>query len=144
MWKHVGEDMKVRVEYFENTFRLGGQARAHIFFAGGRKTRKQIDSLALEVKFIANEGTFRSDTKIEGIPVSLTESGLYVCRFAPWRPAQGSDKNAELGTGVISLSVPFQKNQEDKNQTVYRLEFPESRVPIGGRMPIEQQPERDD
>jgi len=143
MWKHVGEDMKVRVEYFENTFRLDGKARAHIFFAGGQKTRTQIDSVAFDIKFVANEGTFRSDTKIEGIPVSVTDNGVYVCRFSPWQPAEGSDKNAEPGTGVISLSVLFQKKEEEKNEAVYRLEFAESSVPIGGRIAVEQRPERD-
>ena len=138
MWKDVGKDMKVRVEYFENTFRLGGKARAHIFFAGGEKTRRQVDSLAFEIKFVANEGTFRSDIRAEDIPVSDTEGGLYVCKFYPWKPSEGSGKHAELGTGVISLTIHFQKKDQEMNKTVFRLDFAESLVPIGGRIEAEQ------
>lgn len=133
MWKDAGEDMKIRVEYFENTFRLGGKARAHIFFAGGEKTRKQIDSLNLKITFVANEGTFRSDITMNPVPVSETEDGIHVCKFAPWEPGEGSDKEAELGTGKIYLSILLQK----QDKTVYRLDFPESRVPIGGRIQAE-------
>lgn len=132
MWKDVGEDMKVRVEYFENSFRIGRKARAHLFFAGGEKTRSQIDSLVLEIKFVANNGTFRSDTRILEIPVSDTEGGIYVCKFAPWRPAEGSDRHVKQGTGIVSLTVLFQKKQGERQRTLYRLEFPESRVPVGG------------
>jgi len=132
-WKDVGKDMKIRVQYFKNTFRLGGKARAHIFFAGGRETRKQIDSVTFKVKFIANKGTFISDIIMGPIPVSETETGIHVCKFAPWEPAEGSDKEAGLGSGKIYLTVFLQK----QDNTMYRLDFPESSVPIGGRIQTE-------
>jgi len=128
-WKDVGEDMKIRVEYFENTFQRGEKARAHVFFAGGKKTRKQIDSLTFKITFIANEGTFRSDISKKRVPVSETEDGIYVCKFAPWESVEGSDEKVELGSGRVSLSILLQK----QNKTVYRLDFPSyRRVPIGG------------
>jgi hypothetical protein len=130
MWRDIGEDMKVRVEYFENTFRLGEEARAHVFFAGGEETRKQIDSMVFEIKFVSNGGTFRSDIRIEGVPICEAEKGIYVCKFAPWKPVAGSDETAKLGTGMISLTVLLQKH----DKTVYRLDFPESCVPVGGIM----------
>jgi hypothetical protein len=133
MWKNVGEDMNIRVEYFENTFHLGGKARAHIFFAGGEKTRKQIDSFALNITFVANDGTFRSVIAMKPFPVSETEDGIHVCKFAPWEPGEGSDKEAKLGTGYIYLSILLQK----QDKTMYRLDFPESRVLIGGRIQTE-------
>jgi hypothetical protein len=134
MWKSIGNDLKVRVEYFDNTFRPGSKARAHVFFAGGKKTRKQIDSLIFQIKFVANSGTFRSDIRIARIPVSEIEDGIYVCKFAPWQPAEGSDQEAEPGTGLISLSILLQK----QDKTVYRLDFSESCVPVGGRIKDEQ------
>ena len=125
-WSEVGEDMLVRVGYFENGFRLGEMARAHIFFAGGEKTRKQFDSLTFKITFVANERTFRSNTTIEGVPVAEIEDGIYVCTFSPWEPVEDFDRKAEPGTGVITLTVLLQR----QGKTVYRLDFPESRVPV--------------
>jgi len=71
---------------------------------------------------------------VEGVPVSETEDGIYVCKFAPWQPVEGSDKEAKRGTGVISLAILFQK----QDKTLYRLDFAESHVPIGGRIKAEQ------
>ena len=136
-WKNVGEDMKVRVEYFNDTFRIGRKARAHVFFAGGEKTRTRVDSLSLEIKFLANNGTFRSDSKIEQIPISVIGEGIYVCKFDPWLPIKGSDKRAELGTGMVSLTVLLQKKEGENDRTVYRLDFEEKHVPIGGRIEAE-------
>jgi len=137
-WRNTGEDMKVRVEYFNDTFRIGRKARAHVFFAGGEKTRTRVDSLALEIKVLANNGTFRSDNKIEQIPISAIGEGIYVCEFDPWLATKGSDKQAELGTGVVSLTVLLQKKEGENERTVYRLDFEEKHVPIGGRIEVEQ------
>ena len=59
-WADVGDDLKVRVDFFTNTFVIGQQTRTHVFFAGGDKTLKGIDSLALEVDFSSNHGKFWS------------------------------------------------------------------------------------
>ncbi len=125
-WKDIGEDMRVRVEYFENTFQIGEHARAHVFFAGGDKTLERIDSLTFDITFIANEGAFRSDTRIERVPVSEIRDGIYVCKFAPWQPVEGSDREAKPGAGVILLSILLRS----QGKTVYRLDFAESRVPV--------------
>ncbi len=133
-WKNVGEDMKIRIEYFENTFRFGDEARAHVFYAGGEKTRKQIDSLRFNVTLIANKGTFRSDIISEGIPISEIEDGIYVYKFFPWQPVEGSDEKINPGTGMVSFAILLQK----QNKTVYRLDFTECHVNIGGKMMSEQ------
>lgn len=129
-WTECGEDLKVRVEFFENTFRPGRKARAHVFFAGGEKTRTQIDTIALDIRFVANWGRFRSDCRIEGIPRAVIANGLYVCQFNPWRPVEGSDRRVEAGTGAVALSVLLQKKDATNLTTVYRLDFGEVVVPV--------------
>ena len=133
-WMNTGEDLKVRVEYFNDTFRIGRKARAHVFFAGGEKTRTRVDSLTLEIKFLANNGTLRTDNKIERIPISTIGEGIYVCEFDPWLATKGSDKQAEPGTGVVSLTVLLQKKEGENERTVHRLDFDERHVPIGGKI----------
>jgi hypothetical protein len=135
-WKQVQDDLKVRIQYFKNTFRLDRMARAHIFFfAGGPKTQGRLGSLALEIKFIANDGTFRSDTRIQDIPTSVLEDGIFVCEWDPWQPTVGSDRNAKRGVGYVSVTIFFNAKQGDTDNTLYRLEFSESRVPIAGKAP---------
>ena len=109
-------------------------ARAHILFGAGLKTQGRLGSLTLEVKFLANDGTFRSDTRIQDVPTSVLEDGIFVCEWDPWQPTIGSDRNAEPGVGYVSLTILFNAKQGDSDATLYRLDFPESRVPIAGKM----------
>ena len=133
-WRNVGEDMKISVEYFENTFRPGGKVRAHVFFAGGEKTRGLIDSVTFRITLIANRGTFRSDVRLDPVAVCEIEDDIHVCRFAPWEPAEGSDREIEPGAAEVYLSVLLQK----QSRTLYRLDFPASRVEIGFRIGAEE------
>ena len=108
-WKNVGEDLRVRVEYFENTFLIGETARAHIFFADGKKTRQELDSLLFIITLIANDGTFKSEVITPAIPVSEIEDDFYECKFAPWEPKDGYDREVQPGSGKIYLAILFQK-----------------------------------
>lgn len=128
-WHDCEKDLGVRVEFFENTFRIGKEARAHIFFAGGDKTPLDIDVFNIDIKLTANKGRFRSDVRLNDIPSSAIIDGIYVCRFKPWKPIPGS-KKIESGTGKISLSILFRKKKGSAFETVYRLDFPEATVPI--------------
>jgi hypothetical protein len=135
-WKDCGKDLKIRVEFIENTFRIGAKARAHIFFAGGEKTLPEMDAISLDIKFVANTGRFRSECHIERIPPSVVHDGIYVCQFSPWEGIPGSESQVEWGTGYISLSVVLEQEEEGEEGNrlvpVYRLDFPESTVPISG------------
>jgi hypothetical protein len=122
--KVVGEDLKVWVRM--GSFRLNRYAPLGLLFRGGEKTLKKVDSFALEIKLAANDGSFRSDTLMENIPVDVIKMGAYSCEFDAWQPAEGSDKFPEVGPGFVSLAVLFSKNAK----TVYRLEIPEKSVLI--------------
>jgi len=132
-WHDCDDDLKIRVEYFANTFLIGREARAHIFFSGGHKILPQIDDIALEIKVTANEGRFRTDVRIEGISTNVITDGIYVCRFRPWKSLPGS-LPARPGTGHISLSVLLRRTIEGGSETLHRLDFHERDVIIGGRI----------
>lgn len=134
-WKAVGGDMKVRVEYFEGTFVVGGKARAHIFFAGGENARGKIDSLVFEVTLIASKGRYRSDARTGPVPVAAIMEGIYVFEFDPWQPVEGSETKPEPGMGTVSFSVLFLKQEAGRDKTVYRLDFGEGPVSIGVWLP---------
>ena len=127
--KDVGEDLKVWVKFFKHWIMADRKTHVHIYFWGGEKTRKQVDYLALDIEFVANNGTFRSDTRIDNIPVDVIEDGVYKCKFSPWQPVEGSDEYPERGSGLISMTILFQKD----GKNVYRLEIPESRIQVINR-----------
>jgi hypothetical protein len=129
-WYGCGEDLKIRVEYFPDVFRSGRDARLHIFFAGGDQTGLSTDSIAVEVKFVANQGRYRSDVRIDDLsPLAISE-GIYVCRFQPWTPCPGSVRVVETGEGRVSLSVLLCRNAELGPEVVSRLDLPEEAVNV--------------
>lgn len=136
-WLDCGPDLKTRIDYFGDTFQWGQKARAHIFFAGGEQMQKQIDSIAMEIRFVANQGRYRSDYRIAGISPAVITDGVYVGQFDLWKPVQGSELKIKSGTGFITTTLLFQKNQRGKLTTLYRLEFKETFIPVS--IPIEAQ-----
>jgi hypothetical protein len=135
-WKECGPGLKVRVEFFTDTFELGRKARAHIFFSRDPKTDTPIDAISCELRFVANDGTFRSDCRLEGISPTVIDDGIYVCRFDPWQPVEGSDARPRAWVGRVILAVLLQKAGGDKLMTVHRLDFPEVTVPVREAAPM--------
>ena len=133
-WYDCDEDLKIRVEYYVNTFRISEEARAHIFFAGSSTILPQIDEIALEIKLTGNTGQFRSDVCIQGISPNVIDEGIYICRFEPWTALPGSIP-VRPGTGYISLSILFRKGVEDDYETIRRLDLPERNFSISGPIP---------
>jgi len=131
-WRNCGQDLRIRVEFFPDTFRVGGEARAHVFFAGGSDgSAPDIDFLRIEIKFVADWGQYRSDVQIDAIPAKMISDGIYVCRFRPWTPCPGSNPSVEAaGTGYISLSVLLCRQIESGAQIVRRLDFRERSVDV--------------
>ncbi len=135
-WYLCGEDLKIRVEYFPDVFRSGENARVHIFFAGGGQTELSIDSIAVEIKFVANEGRYRSDVRLDDISPLVISERIYVCRFQPWKPCPGSVRVVESGSGRISLSILLCRNTELGPDVVSRLDLPEQAVDVYGPPPV--------
>jgi len=131
-WRNCGQDLKIRVEFFPDTFRVGREARAHVFFAGGpHGSVPDIDFLRIEIKFVTDWGQYRSDVQIDAIPAKMISDGIYVCRFRPWTPCPGSRPSVmEAGTGYISLSVLLCRQVESGVQIVRRLDFGEQSVDV--------------
>lgn len=131
-WYVCGQDLKIRVEYFRDVFRSGQDARVHIFFTGGDQTAPSIDSIAAEIKFVANEGRYRSDVCIDNISPLVIADGIYVCRFQPWTPCPGSVAAVETGSARISLSILLCRNTELGPEVLSRLDLPEEAVEVRG------------
>ncbi len=131
-WHQCGDDLRVRAEFFPDTFRVGRDARAHIFFSTYPYERvADIDSLRVEIKLVADQGRYRSDVQIDDIPVEVVAEGIYACRFRPWTPCPGSTPAIESpGTAYISLSVLLCRQTESEAEIVRRLEFPEQTVSV--------------
>jgi hypothetical protein len=129
-WKNITSDMKLRLECFQNSFQIGQNARAYFYFAGGNQIKKDIDSIAVNIKFTANDGRYVSETTISNIPVSVIDAGIYPCKFDPWQPAAGSDTKPKCGEGFVTLSIQLQKKTGKNIATVSRLDFLQQRVLI--------------
>jgi len=129
-WHDCGEDLKVRIEVFPDTFRLSGKARAHVFFAGGERLRTGIDAITIESRLLDKRGTFRGEDQTEAIPPSVIEDGIYVYEFDPWNPVEGSTPAPGVGTGAVGPSLLFQKREDDVLKTLHRLDFRECQVSI--------------
>lgn len=133
-WYDCGKDLRIRVEYYANTFRIGGEARAHIFFSGDSTVLSQIDEIVFEIKLTGNTGQFRSDVCIQDISPNVIDEGIYVCRFEPWTALPGS-LPVQRGTGHISLSILLRQEVEDGYETICRLDLPERDISISGPIP---------
>lgn len=134
-WHDCGKGLRIRVEFFADTFRIFEEARAHLFFFADGKIVSSINDIVLEIKFTANKGQFRSDIRMEGISPSVITDGIYVCRFRPWTPLPGS-LDLDRGSGRVSLSVLIRRKTEDRFEIIRRLDFCEIRVPVSGPMPV--------
>jgi hypothetical protein len=124
-----GEDLKVWVTYYGRAipyFRVDRKVWGRIFFRGGEKTREQVNRLAIDFKLVANNGTFQSKTRIDTIPAEVIDNGVYSYEFTPWQPEEDWDKFPETDTGLISMTILFQKD----GKNIHRLEIPEKTVTI--------------
>lgn len=133
VWYKCDPDLKIRLEFFPDTFSVGHDARAHVFFAGDPcECLPDIDFLRVEIKFVADKGQYRSDVQIDDIPAEkVVSDGIYVCRFRPWTPCPGSKPVIEeSGTAYISLSVLLCRRTETEVEIVRRLDFPEQTVSV--------------
>ncbi len=134
-WYTWADDLKTRVDYFCDVFRSGQDARVHIFFAAGELAGPSFDSLAVEIKFVANRGQYRSDIHIDDIPPSVLSDGIHVCRFKPWTPCPGSVPTVESGSGRISVSVLLCRDTQLGPEVLRRLDLPEELVNVIAPMP---------
>lgn len=130
-WKNISQDMKLRLDYFIDSFQLGQKARTYIYFASDRKIKGDIDSIAVDIKFTANDGRYISETTISNIPISVIDAGIYPCKFDPWLPAAGSGPEPNWGgNGFITVSVRLQKKTGNTMTTINRLDFEQQKVLI--------------
>ena len=131
-WASIGADAHVGVECFGETFGREEQPRADFLFATGAELQKQTDNLAIEIRYVANGGLFRSDTRIEAISPSVMNERVYHCQLPPWKPVEGSQPTITSEAGTVTFSLLFQKRRNGKLVTFQRVEFEPFLLSFGG------------
>lgn len=129
-WKNITNNMKVRLECFKDSFQLGQKARAYIYFASDRNIKADIDSIAMHIKFTANDGRYISETTISNIPVSVLGAGIYPCKFNVWKSTSGLDPNPKLGDGYMTISVILLRKTVKDVSLLHQVDFEPQKVLI--------------
>ena len=117
-WVEVQPGIKAWVDYFDETLRVGEEARAHIFLTASDDA-PSADDWDIHITLTANDGAFQSELSTLGVELDIVRSqgypwrAAYVCRFRPWQPAAGSaDTTPKPGPAKIALTVIAKKDGE--------------------------------
>jgi len=119
-WVGDRPGINVRVTYFPETFRVGEEARAHVFFSASPGYSLSDNEWGIAITLTANEGKFRSELSIPRIELDVEawqgegySKGGYICLFLPWRPASASINTIpKPGPAKITLTVIAKKDGE--------------------------------
>ncbi len=85
------KDLRIRIEVFAETVRLGLPVRAHLFASNYPRSDLGSDTATVNMTLRANDGRFLSQTQIAGIPLKkCVEDGVWICRFTPWSSERSS------------------------------------------------------
>jgi len=125
------DGLLVRVQYFPETFRIGGEARAHVFFTPSASAPTRADQLEISFSLVGNGGKFRSKVVLNNIPVAVISEGVQICKFRPWEAAPGSEERSlKPGPGQIAAVVSLGKQEGDEGRPVRKIEIPAREVTI--------------
>ena len=122
-WKRVGLNAHVGAECNGEDFRIGQQPRADFLFAMDEEFSKQWDALAIEIRYVANDGQFRSDTRVQAISPQVMANHVYRCQLPPWKPVAGSQARVTSPAGTVTFSLLFQQRRNGQLVTARRVEF---------------------
>lgn len=129
-WKRVGPNANVGVQCFSEDFILGQQPRADFLFATDKNFQKQWDALAIEISYVANDGQFRSDTRVEAVSPQVMKNRVYHCQLPPWKPVVGSQASVTSPAGSVTFSLLFQRRRNGQLVTARRVEFDAIVLPL--------------
>lgn len=110
-WAGERNRLMVRAEIFPETFRIGAEARAHVFFAPQRKEPLPQDArVEIHTTLTTDGGAFfcTTDHSIRDAEPSATvfRRGVAVLRWRPWGPVYGAEQSeARPGPGEIRFRV---------------------------------------
>jgi len=110
-WAGDRNRLMVRAEIFPETFRIGAEARAHVFFAPQRKEPLPQDArIEIHSTLTTDGGAFfcTTDHSMRDSETSATvfHRGVTVLRWQPWGPVYGAEQSeAKPGPGKIQFKV---------------------------------------
>ena len=134
-WNRIGPDAHVGVECNGEDFRIGQQPRADFLFATDKAFPKQWDALAIEIRYVANDGQFRSDTRVEAISPQVMADHVYHCQLPAWKTVAGSQSSVTSEVGSITFSLLFQQRRNGQLVTARRVEFDAFAITLRGLFP---------
>lgn len=129
-WKRIGINAHAAVQCFSSDFFPGHKPGTDFLFATDKEFRRQWDALAIEIRYVANDGQFRSDTRIEEISPQIMDSRVYHCQLPPWEPVAGSQASVTSPAGSVTFSLLFQRRQNGQLVTARRVEFDAIVLPL--------------
>jgi hypothetical protein len=107
-WVGQRDLVKVRVEVFPETFRLGEFARAHVFFASDVNKTLPFEVINIYTTVVGGDGKFFCHTD-HAFPTpkdwsDFWQQGVKVLRWKPWGPVYGAEQ-AEATPGSAEVKV---------------------------------------
>ena len=129
-WRRIGLNANVAVQCFSTDFVLGQQPHADFLFATDEEFRKQWDALAIEIRYVANDGQFRSDTRVEAISPQIMAEHVHHFQLPPWKPVAGSQASVTSPAGSVTFSLLFQQQRNGQMVTARRVEFDAIVLPL--------------
>jgi hypothetical protein len=126
-WHGDRASLRVRAEFFPETFRLGQTARVHLFFVPAQTNMPLFDTVQIESSLTQEGGFFC--TVDHSLPDRVTpetiKSGVHILRWKPWGPVYGATETvAKPGQAKLSLNVILRKNTPQGQESVCSVAIP--------------------
>lgn len=128
-WMDCGSEMKIRIECYENTFRRGRMARAHVFIANAVSPTMEVDAMEIGVR-LGKATAAEEDWFTFTLAPQDWAKGVYICKFDPF--AKGTSRESLLEDGALSTRFQFRflKKNGDSTTILFTKVYPTLKVPI--------------
>jgi hypothetical protein len=128
-WMDCESAMKIRIECYENTFRRGRLARAHVFIANAVSPTSEIDAIEIGVR-LGKPTAADADWFTFTLAPQDWAKGVYICKFDLF--AKGTSLESLLENGALSTRFQFRflKKNGDSTTTLSTKEYPTLKIPI--------------
>jgi hypothetical protein len=132
-WFGDRDKIRLRAEIFPETFRLGSEARIHLFYTPGLTPPPTFDTVKIQTILSQTNGFFCNTA--HSIPDKLTPEtikfGFHLMRWKPWGPVYGAIKSrAKSGPAKLSLRMVLRQRTPNGHEVVCSVEIPSQELMI--------------
>lgn len=129
-WIDYGDEMKIRIECYENTFQVGRKARAHIYMARSADPKVVVDAIETSVRLGNPDGEGETEPLVFSILPDDIAKGIFICEFDPWLPSASSYSIPRQGECIVRFAFGLQQKKGDSMTTLLTKDYPELKVAI--------------